>query len=485
MAVKLRKPILVGGIGISIALWLWDSIQQSVIEVGQLSVVGAIALGTGFWFLQRKASKKSLSPQLPLMLSRETAEQAIAQAQAMVAQLETEAPDKDICELKQQVAQLPNSLNRQELQLAVRGGKKAGKTTLKEVLENQEIAENIRFVETEALLSETEAAETAAKEVALASDLVLMVINGDLTDSEWQILQQLRASHQHLILLFNKQDRYLPEERTAILEQLRHRVQEIISTEDVLAISASPAPVKVRQHQEDGSVQESMKPLTAEVGSLSDRLRQILSHQRQQLVWATTWREAMGLKAKAKNILNDLRRDRALPVIEGYQWIAAAAAFANPVAALDLLATAAINAQMLVDLSDIYQQKFSLSQAQTASGTIGKLMVQLGLVELSTQTIGSILKSNALTYVAGGAVQGVSAAYLTRLAGLSLIEYFQEQEVSGATDKGLNLEKLGQKLQKVFQQNQRTAFLQSFVKQAVARLSSESSQAERISSQTS
>ncbi len=485
MAVKLRKPILVGGIGISIALWLWDSIQQSVIEVGQLSVVGAIALGTGFWFLQRKASKKSLSPQLPLLLSRETAEQAIAQAQAMVAQLETEAPDKDICELKQQVAQLPNSLNRQELQLAVSGGKKAGKTTLKQVLENQEIAENIRFVETEALLSETDAAETAAKEVALASDLVLMVINGDLTDSEWQILQQLRASHQHLILLFNKQDRYLPEERTAILEQLRHRVQEIISTEDVLAISASPAPVKVRQHQEDGSVQEWMKPLTAEVGSLSDRLRQILSHQRQQLVWATTWREAMGLKAKAKNILNDLRRDRALPVIEGYQWIAAAAAFANPVAALDLLATAAINAQMLVDLSDIYQQKFSLSQAQTASGTIGKLMVQLGLVELSTQTIGSILKSNALTYVAGGAVQGVSAAYLTRLAGLSLIEYFQEQEVSGATGKGLNLEKLGQKLQKVFQQNQRTAFLQSFVKQAVARLSSESPQAERISSQTS
>ena len=485
MAVKLRKPILVGGIGISIALWLWDSIQQSVIEVGQLSVVGAIALGTGFWFLQRKASKKSLSPQLPLLLSRETAEQAIAQAQAMVAQLETEAPDKDICELKQQVAQLPNSLNRQELQLAVSGGKKAGKTTLKQVLEHQEIAENIRFVETEALLSETEAAETAAKEVALASDLVLMVINGDLTDSEWQILQQLRASHQHLILLFNKQDRYLPEERTAILEQLRHRVQEIISTEDVLAISASPAPVKVRQHQEDGSVQESMKPLTAEVGSLSDRLRQILSHQRQQLVWATTWREAMGLKAKAKNILNDLRRDRALPVIEGYQWIAAAAAFANPVAALDLLATAAINAQMLVDLSDIYQQKFSLSQAQTASGTIGKLMVQLGLVELSTQTIGSILKSNALTYVAGGAVQGVSAAYLTRLAGLSLIEYLQEQEVSGTTGKGLNLEKLGQKLQKVFQQNQRTAFLQSFVKQAVARLSSESPQAEGIASQTS
>ena len=33
-------------------------------------------------------------------------------------------------------------------------------------------------------------------------------------------------------------------------------------------------------------------------------------------------------------------------MMEKYQWIAAAAAFANPVSSLDLLATAAINAQM-------------------------------------------------------------------------------------------------------------------------------------------
>jgi hypothetical protein len=70
-------------------------------------------------------------------------------------------------------------------------------------------------------------------------------------------------------------------------------------------------------------------------------------------------------------------------------------------------------------------------------------MLKLGLVEVTTQTIGSILKGNAFTYVAGGAVQGVSAAYLTRLAGLSLIEYFQEQEVSEATGQGFNLERLG------------------------------------------
>jgi hypothetical protein len=236
--------------------------------------------------------------------------------------------------------------------------------------------------------------------------------------------------------------------------------------------------VKVRQHQPDASVQEWIEQQTPDLTVLTERLSQILTQQGQQLVWASTLRTATALKAEAKIALNQVRRDRALPLIEQYQWIAAAAAFANPVPALDLIATAAISAQLVIDLGKIYQQKFSLQQAQSVAKTLGSLMLKLGLVELSTQTIAGILKSNAFTYVAGGAVQGVSAAYLTRLAGLSLIEYFQEQENSEnpATGQPFNLDRLKQQLQKVFQQNQRTAFLQGFVKRAVGHLSPESSQ---------
>jgi hypothetical protein len=132
---------------------------------------------------------------------------------------------------------------------------------------------------------------------------------------------------------------------------------------------------------------------------------------------------------------------------------------------------------MVIDLGAMYQQKFSLQQAQTVAGTMGSLMLKLGLVELSTQTIGGILKGNAITFVAGGAVQGVSAAYLTRLAGMCLIEYFQAQEASiTAEGHPFNIDQLKETLQRVFQQNQRTVFLQSFVKQAVGRILPESQQ---------
>lgn len=183
------------------------------------------------------------------------------------------------------------------------------------------------------------------------------------------------------------------------------------------------------------------------------------------------WREAQDIKQQGKEILNAIRRDRALPMMEKYQWIAAAAAFANPVSSLDLLATAAINAQMVVDLSGIYQQKFTLSQGQAVSGTIGKLMIKLGLVELSTHAISSLLKSNAITYVAGGATQAISAAYLTRVAGLSLIEYFQEQEINSHSDQSFNIEQLSTKIKQVFEQTRRTEILQGFVKQTLPKLS--------------
>jgi len=492
MAVKLRRPILVGGIALSFGLWLLESVHDSVAELGEFGVLGAIALGTGLWLFQQKTSKEIEFSPVASPLNRDTVEKAIAQAENLINQLETETNNQDAgTHLRQRVAQLITELDRQEIQLAVTGGKGVGKTNLIQVLASNWLPlqqQRLNLKETPALFVGTDAtveAETTAKEVSHRSDLVVFVTAGDLTDTEFQTLQQLKAANQRTMLVFNKQDQYLPPERATVLQQLRQRMVGLLPAEDVVAIASSPAPVKVRQHQADASVQEWMEEQKPELTVLTERLSQILTQDAQQLVWATTMRAAAALKAEVKSELNKVRRDRALPVIEQYQWIAAAAAFANPVPALDLLATAAISAQIITDLGEIYQQKFSLQQAQAAAKTLGSLMLKLGLVELSTQAVGGILKGNAFTYVAGGAVQGVSAAYLTRLAGLSLIEYFQQEaSENSATGQAFNLDRLGQTLQKVFQQNQRSAFLQGFVKQVVGRLMPESRQAEPAGSET-
>ncbi|MBR8832653.1 MAG: DUF697 domain-containing protein [Stigonema ocellatum SAG 48.90 = DSM 106950] len=484
MLVKLQRPILVGGLGLSFSLWMLQSLHHSMVQVGELSLFSLLVVGGGLWLLKKNPTKHPTEQLDGIPVNRAMVEQAIANTEAVVNQL-AQAAENHVetfhanSQLQEQVSHLTAELDRQEIKLAVTGGKSVGKTTLIQVLK-QNVATlhstPVQFQETPPLFTEAgEKSDASVLKEAIASDFVLFLTNGDLTDSEFQTLQQLKAAHQSTLLVFNKQDQYLPDERFSILSQLKQRMQD-----NVVATAASPLPIKVRKHQEDGSVDSWLEVPSPDIQQLTQHLGEILATRGQYLVWGTTMRKARMLKTEAKNLLNGIRRDRAFPVIEQYQWIAAAAAFANPVPALDILATAAINAQMVMDLGGIYQQKFSLEQAQTVAGTLGNLMLKLGLVELSSQAIGTVLKSNAVTFVAGGVVQGVSAAYLTRIAGLSLVEYFQDQEIAINSETKLNLDKLGQTLRSCFQHNQQIGLLQSFVKQGVKVLLPESPEGVRV-----
>ena len=458
----LRRPILVGGVGLSLVLGLWQSFDSSVGQLSELGIFGAIALILCLWlFRQNNLKKAQLVDNSPP--NREKAVKILTTANNTINQLQTEAANHVALPLLQeQVTKLTNELDRQSINVSITGGKTVGKTTLLQALSTWKNTSNksVSFQETKPLFTP----ENNTVLEANVADLVILVTSGDLTDSQWQIWQQMAAKNQRTVLAFNKQDRYLPEARATILHSLQQKVG------DVVAISANPNPVKVRQHQSNGVVNEWLETPAADISELGEYLQQIVVKEGQLIIWETTIRQAFSLQTAAKTALNQVRQQKATPIIEQYQWIAAATAFANPVPALDLLATAAINAQLVVELGNIYQQKFSFQQAQTVAGTMGSLMLKLGLVELSTKAIATLLKSNAITFVAGGAIQGVSAAYLTRVAGLSLVEYFQSQEVAVNTETGLNLDKLGQTLQRVFQQNQQVALLQSFVQQGINRL---------------
>jgi uncharacterized protein len=287
-----------------------------------------------------------------------------------------------------------------------------------------------------------------------------------LTGTEFAYLSKLQ---QQLVVVLNKQDQLAPVDQDTVYQNIQRTVAGL--TNQVVAIAAKTAPTKVRAILASGDVQESIEQPPIAITPLTNSLRTVLAESGAQLVLTTTYWEVDRLKNTGKAQLNSLRRARALPIIEQRQWIAGATAFANPLPALDLLATAAVNAQTIIDLSAIYQQPFSIELGQSAASAMGGLLLKLGLVEVSTQAIGSILKTNAVTYVAGGLVQGMSAAYLTRIVGLTLLEYFADQDIVAAQSNPIwNPEQFGTLLQQVFQANQRLTMMQEFVQQGVQRL---------------
>jgi len=482
-----QRPLLVGGAILIFGVWFLETLSHLL---GDWSVYAVFlgSFGVIAWWLRQKSERKSLFSQIPQIIDLTAVKRTLSEAESVIAQLATEVenPEEAACVqakphvslLQSQINQVASELNRDEIRLMLMGTKGSGKTSLLQLLQSKwelNSSKHFSFREAPSFLGASTSglsAEIAAQQQAIAADLVLFLVTGDITESEFQIVKRL-VSGKRTMLVFNKQDQYLPEERALILDRLQQRSQGILSAGDIVAISTVPNPLKVRQHQSDGSVKEWLENQEPDISRLTQRLNYILEQESQQLVLTSSYSCAAALKSQAKVVLNDVRRTRAIPVIEQFQWIAAGTAFISPLPSMDLVATVAINAQMIVDLGAIYRQKFSIQQAQKAATSLGSLMLKLGLVELSTRTIASLLKSNALTYVAGGCIQGISAAYLTRVVGLSLIEYFHSQEPNLTLNEAnpLAIERLTQILQRVFQHNQQLSFLQTFVNQAFERFS--------------
>lgn len=491
MAVKLKRPILVGGIGLTCGAWLWSAIAPSVADVAGASVWGAIAIGTGVWLLKgrSKAEIKSQPTVVAKPVTPHQVEQALTKVKALIERYVAEAdaaqqpPSKTAAtaeHLQASVTQIHGCIQRSDLRLTILGDQGAGKSSLHRWLQTaqSEASEEFKTAWMGVSVTESQCLPDAKEPAALSetcndADLVLFVVSGDLTDSSFHEIRRLAHQRYRVVVVFNQSDRYLPDERSQLLQHLQRRLDGVIQPQDIVSVAIAPAPIKVRQYNAAGSMQVRMETVEPDGASLLQRLSSLLTQERQQICLLTALRQAETLHHQVQSHINEVRRSRALPIIEEYQWIAAAAAFANPVPTLDVMAIAAVNAQLVIDLGQIYNLQFSTAKAATIAGTLGELMVKLGLAELASQAISPLLKGNLMTFTAGGAIQGVSAAYLTRIAGLSLVEYFEQQALISdpeAATARLSADALLPHLQAVFQNNRRAEFLKLLVKQSLARV---------------
>ncbi len=71
-------------------------------------------------------------------------------------------------------------------------------------------------------LGEVHGAEHAevSADAAENADLVLLVVDGPLRDSEFQLLRRLGDMEKRVLLCLNKEDWYEPEEKQRLLDQL-------------------------------------------------------------------------------------------------------------------------------------------------------------------------------------------------------------------------------------------------------------------------
>ncbi len=113
-------------------------------------------------------------------------------------------------------------------------------------------------------------------------------------------------------------------------------------------------------------------------------------------------------------------------------WGAGGAAALSPLPLLDVAAGSAISVKMVLELARIYRQEVDLRVAIDLVGQLGKnLLGMLGASAVTpavTSLVASLLKTvPGAGTLAGGALQGVVQALITRWIGAVFIEYFRAE----------------------------------------------------------
>ena len=307
--------------------------------------------------------------------------------------------------------------------------------------------------------------ESEARDLAARADLLLFVLDHDLIRSEFEPMAALIRQGKRSIVALNKKDRLLDADREAILAKLRERLAGLVPPADVVAVSASPRPMPIRVQGLDGSVTTVLEADRADLGPLRDRISAVLDREGDTLRAGNLLLRAHLINAEAKDQLSKERDVRAQAVIDKFQWMTAGTVFANPVPALDLMATGAVQYQMISEIAAVYGVELSTAHVRMIGTQMIQMLLKTGLVEATTSLIAGLFKSSLVGYAAGGAVQAVSMAYLAHVSGHAFADYFRHGQSWG--DGGM-----GAALIRQFDLNSRAEFLQEFAQQAIGRLTS-------------
>lgn len=261
--------------------------------------------------------------------------------------------------------------------------------------------------------------ERMAHEVATRADLVLFVIDGDLTDVEFRALKTVTSSHRPTILVVNKADRYTDKEKQQLRTVLEERTQGILESENIIFTTAQASRQTVIYVDATGHEQEGLRVRPVDVQALKTRLWAIIENEGKTLAALNASLFASNLSEEVGKRILAVKHELGLKTIQMYCIAQGVAVALNPIPVADLVAAAAIDAGMIVHLSKLYGLPMSKSEAGDLLKTISGQMVVLIGTTWVVHLISTVLKlgTGGISTLLTAATQGAVAWYSTLVVG--------------------------------------------------------------------
>lgn len=476
----MRRPLIVALailLALGLLLWLTSTLGSFYAGIATLNpwlarlltalvtlLLAAAAVTVGYYGWLFLRPRRGLPP--PPKTPQAAATAQLQSLDQLLGQIEDRVARQALAERARGVVRTFES---QVLRLVIVGSGSVGKTSLANALmgeiagetgvikgttrQSQDYRIDIPAIDGEVLLTDSPGLldgspeDTATRDLATRADLVLYVLDNDLHRSQYEVVTQLLALGKRTLVVLNKIDLYPDADVETILTQLRQRLP--VQPADVVAVAASPRGYP-----------------TPVIDELVERIVAILRSEGRDLMADNILLQSQRLSREAQQLLGQQRQQQADRVVDRYQWIGAGVLAATPLPVVDMLATAAVNTQMVIDLGKVYGVEVSIEDARELAGSLAKTMASLGIIKGALRLLSIGLQASVAAAVAGKLIQGVSAAYLTRIAGKSFMEYFENQQ--GWGDGGIQAV-----VEKHYRLNRREELVQRFVQSALASLKSQ------------
>ncbi len=270
--------------------------------------------------------------------------------------------------------------------------------------------------------------ECMAREVAGRADLVLFVVDGDLTASEFEAIDFLVQCSRPILVALNKADRYTVQEQELLLDSLRQKLSGKVPESYIVPVAARPAERVYLQVDAEGEERELRRSPPPEVERLSESLWSLIEKEGMVLSALNASLFAGQLSDAVAERMVEVRRRVAERVINGYCLGKGVAVAVNPIPVADLVAALALDASMVVHLSRVYGMSVSRGEAGQLIRTIGAQMALLMTTVWTLNLAASALKlgSAGLSTLITAAAQGAVGYYTTYIVGQAAQRYFAQ-----------------------------------------------------------
>lgn len=339
-----------------------------------------------------------------------------------------------------------------------------------------------------------------AKQVTRQADLILFVVAGDITRTEYQALHELQTTKKPLILVFNKIDLYPELDRKTIYKSLQalgkaeqlaaDAVTDKSDSEnsslnnpasksttkptpkntkslEIVMVAAEPAPMQVRVEWSDGTITHEWESPPPQIDELKQKILTILNREGRSLLALNALIEARDAEANIAHQLLKLRQTEAEDLIWQFAKYKALAVGLNPIALLDVMGATVADLALIRSLSRLYGLPMTGYEAGKLWQTIFSSAGGILLGELGSSFLLGFGKSAAIaapqigfsTFAGVAVTQASLAAYGTYAVGRAAQVYLEKgctwgplgqdtviQEIVGTIERDTIVNRLKQEL---------------------------------------